>query len=126
MSNKEASDAADRLMAIHLGFEESGAKLDCSCEVCCLKRETFGFRRDLGRKIAEISKQCRDGYRRNINQFNTSNENVVAERCAIAAANTGWFILRALEFSDEEIKAFRDEGASSTSPLSATHEDSKP
>jgi hypothetical protein len=61
-------------------------------------------REELARKIVEVSRDHADGYRRNISQFNTAHENEVAERCATAASNTGWFLLKALGYSDDEIK----------------------
>lgn len=64
-------------------------------------------RDELARKIVEVSESCREGYRRNISQFNTAHENETAERCACAASNTGWFLLKALGYSDEEMKALR-------------------
>lgn len=60
----------------------------------------------LARKIIEVSSSCRDGYKRNVNRFNTVHENETAERCAIAASNTGYFLLLALDYSNEEIKSY--------------------
>ena len=62
-------------------------------------------REEVGRKVVETSQACSDGYRRNISQFNTESENCAADACAIAASNTGWFILDALGFSNEEKSA---------------------
>jgi hypothetical protein len=62
-------------------------------------------REELGRKIVEVSRDHAAGYKRNISQFNTAHENDAAEKCAIAASNTGWFLLKALGYSDEEMKA---------------------
>lgn len=61
-------------------------------------------RDELGRKIVETSRACADGYKRNISQHNTDHENDVAEKCSIAASNTGWFLLKALGYSDDEMK----------------------
>lgn len=65
-------------------------------------------RGEIGRKIMETSQACCEGYRRNISQFNTAAENEAAEKCAIAASNTGWFILDAMGFSNEEKQALMD------------------
>lgn len=59
----------------------------------------------LGKKIIDASKSIRDGYTRNVSQFNTAHENEIAERCATAASNTGYFILQALGYSNDEIRA---------------------
>ena len=62
-------------------------------------------RMELGRKIVETSRDHAAGYTRNISQFNTAHENETAERCAGAASNTGWFLLKALGYSEEEMKS---------------------
>lgn len=68
-------------------------------------------REALAQKVVEVAKSCADGYRRNISQFNTSNENTTAERCACAASNTGFFILQALGYSSDDIQRLaRDNG----------------
>lgn len=56
-------------------------------------------------KVYETAQASAAGYRQNISQFNTAHENEVAERCACAASNTGYFILSALGLSTDEIKA---------------------
>lgn len=63
-------------------------------------------REALAIKIVEVSKSMADGYRRNISQFSTVAENDVSEKCACAASNTGFFILQALGFSNDDIKRF--------------------
>jgi hypothetical protein len=63
----------------------------------------------LARKIIETSDDCRQSYMRNVSQFNTAHENEMAERCANAASNTGYHLLRALGYSDDEMKDFRKE-----------------
>lgn len=64
------------------------------------------YRDELGRKIAEVARNCADAYKRNISQSNTTHENDVHEKCAIAASNTGWFLLTALGYSNDQIKQF--------------------
>lgn len=65
--------------------------------------------RDLvGRKVMEVSQLCADGYTRAISeQFQTEAEREANRKCAIAASNTGHFILEALGFSKEEIRLLR-------------------
>lgn len=58
----------------------------------------------LGVRIIRVSREHADGYRRGITQFNTAHENEVAERCANAASNTAWFLLKDLGYKDDEIK----------------------
>lgn len=65
-------------------------------------------RDEVGRKVVETSQACSDGYRRAITSFSTDAEKDVNEKCAIAASNTGWFILDALGFSDDEKRALVD------------------
>lgn len=60
---------------------------------------------EAARMILSVSQACADGYKRNISQSNTEHENDVAEKCAIAASNTGRFLLQALGYSSEEIKS---------------------
>lgn len=71
-------------------------------------------REALAQKVVEVSKSCADGYRRNISQFNTANENTTAERCACAASNTGFFILQALGYSSDDIRRFASAVGQST------------
>jgi hypothetical protein len=73
-------------------------------------------REELGRKIVEVSQNHADGYRRAIGQYRTEQENDVSEKCACAASNTGFFLLQALGYSNEEIKAFRDPGQGGLDP----------
>ena len=61
----------------------------------------------LGLKILDAAQAHAEGYRRAISQFNTARENGESERCAIAASNTGWFILQALGFSSDYIKRLK-------------------
>ena len=58
----------------------------------------------LARKIAEVSRNHADGYIRALTSFSTEAERDVAEKCAIAASNTGWFLMNALGYSNEEIR----------------------
>lgn len=62
---------------------------------------------ELGLKILETAQSCAEGYRRSMSQFNTASENSESEKCAIAAANTGWFILESLGFSADYIKRLK-------------------
>lgn len=64
------------------------------------------------RMIYETSQACADGYRRNISDINTDEQNRTAEQCAIAASNTGYFTLHSLGFSPEEIRGMRTPGQS--------------
>jgi hypothetical protein len=65
-------------------------------------------REELGRKVMEASQACAEGYKRGITSFSTDAEKDVNEKCAIAASNTGWFILQSLGFSNEEKRALFD------------------
>lgn len=62
-------------------------------------------RDELGRKIMETSQTMASGYERAISEFQADTDNDANRKCAVAASNTGWFILQALGFSTEEIKA---------------------
>jgi hypothetical protein len=64
-------------------------------------------REALGRKIVQVASDHAAGYERNISDSNTERENDTAKKCAIAASNTGYFLLKALGYSEEEIKSFR-------------------
>lgn len=68
-------------------------------------------REALGRKIVEVARNHADSYRRNISQFNTANENGVAERCACAASNTAWFLLKELGYSNDDVKRLCDDSS---------------
>ncbi len=70
-------------------------------------------REAFARKLVGIAQDCAAGYRRNISQFNTANENTSAEHCAIAASNTGYFILMGLGYSHDDIKRFAAEAEES-------------
>jgi hypothetical protein len=65
-------------------------------------------REDFARIALDTAQAAADGYKRNISQFNTEHENDVAEKCAIAASNTGYFILISLGFTPREIIAMAD------------------
>lgn len=67
----------------------------------------------VARKVYETSQVVAEGYRRNISDLNTPEENRAAEQCSIAASNTGYFILTALGFSSDEIKGMRVPGQGS-------------
>jgi hypothetical protein len=56
----------------------------------------------------ETSQQCSEGYKRAITSFSTEAERDANEKCANAASNTGYFILQALGFSKDEIRALAD------------------
>jgi Holliday junction resolvasome RuvABC DNA-binding subunit len=58
----------------------------------------------LARKIVEVSRDHADGYKRAITSFSTEAEKDIAEKCACAASNTGWWLLTALGYSNEEIR----------------------
>jgi hypothetical protein len=57
-------------------------------------------RDELGRKVMEAAQACAEGYTRGVNE-----DQDVNKKCAIAASNTGWFILEALGFSNKEKRA---------------------
>lgn len=60
---------------------------------------------EIGKKVMETSQGMASGYVRSISQFQTDAENEANRKCAVAASNTGWFILKSLGFSTEEIEA---------------------
>lgn len=62
---------------------------------------------ETGRKIYETSQSCADGYRRNISADRSSHENEISEQCAVAASNVGYFTLKALGYTNEEIEALK-------------------
>lgn len=66
-------------------------------------------RDEVARMVVTVSRNHADGYKRNISEFNTERENEIAEKCSIAASNTGFFLLQALGFSGDEIKALRQQ-----------------
>jgi hypothetical protein len=74
---------------------------------------TPGERADLAIKIVEVMTACRDGYRDNIRPSKSDQDNEIAKQCAIAASNTGYFILKALGYTSEEIRALADRETSS-------------
>ena len=58
--------------------------------------------------IIQVSRDCADGYRRAVSPIDAGSEIVTAEKCAVAAGNTAWFILKALGYSNEEIEKARE------------------
>lgn len=64
-------------------------------------------REEVGRKVMETSQACSEGYTRAISNFQSAAENEASSKCAIAASNTGYFILQSLGFSNEEIRVLR-------------------
>jgi Holliday junction resolvasome RuvABC DNA-binding subunit len=58
----------------------------------------------LARKIAEVSRDHANGYRRSVTSFSTEAERDVNEKCAAAASNTGWWLMTSLGYSSEEIR----------------------
>lgn len=65
-------------------------------------------RDEVGRKVMETSQAVSEGYKRNVTSASTDAEKEENEKCAIAASNTGWFILDALGFSNDEKKALSE------------------
>jgi hypothetical protein len=64
-------------------------------------------REELGLKIYEVARDVAEGYNRNVSQHNTVPENDTAEKCAVAASNTGFFILTALGYTKTDLDRFR-------------------
>lgn len=63
---------------------------------------------EIGRKVMETSQTMAEGYTRAISEhFMTEAQKTAGHQCAVAASNTGYFILRTLGFEPEEIKALR-------------------
>jgi replicative DNA helicase len=59
---------------------------------------------EIGRKVMEVSQICSEGYTNAISQqFQTEAEQEANRKCAIAASNTGYFILQSLGFDKDEI-----------------------
>lgn len=74
-----------------------------------MKIEDYLLREALGRKIMEVSQMCSEGYTNAISeQFQTPAEQEANRKCAIAASNTGVFILGALGFDSDEIRTIAD------------------
>jgi hypothetical protein len=63
---------------------------------------TYLDRDEVGRKIIETSQEVSAGYRRNI-QDGAFSSNEKHDACAIAASNTGYWILQSLGFDQSEI-----------------------
>ncbi len=63
-------------------------------------------RERLGKLIVQVSRDHAEGYRRSITQWDDKARRTAAENCANAASNTGWFILKALGFSDDKIRKY--------------------
>lgn len=59
----------------------------------------------VGRKVLETSRVIAQGYRDPLPPVAADFDPVKAEACAIAANNTGYFILQTLGFSHDEIRA---------------------
>jgi hypothetical protein len=72
-----------------------------------MTKDDYLLREELGRKIIEVSQICAEGYGNAISQFQTPDEQEANRKCAIAASNTGYFILEALGFDKEEIQHFK-------------------
>lgn len=69
---------------------------------------TWMTKDEIGQKIMETSQVLSEGYTSAISEhFSTEAEREASSKCAIAASNTGYFILQALGFSTEEIRALR-------------------
>lgn len=71
-----------------------------------MKIDDFLLREALGRKIMEVSQICSEGYINAISEhFMTPAEQAANAKCAVAASNTGYFILEALGFDKDEIQS---------------------
>lgn len=64
-------------------------------------------REKLGRDVMEVSQVMADGYTRAISDLQSQAEQEANSKCAIAASNTGYFILQRLGFSIDEIRILR-------------------
>ena len=64
-------------------------------------------RDELGLKIYEIASNHADGYRRAVTNFSADIEKETSEKCACAASNTGYFILKALGYTKDDMDRFR-------------------
>lgn len=62
----------------------------------------------MARKIAEVSRDHANGYMRALTSFSTEAERDVAAKCAVAASNTGYFLMQSLGYSNEEIRQAAD------------------
>lgn len=74
-------------------------------------------RYQLGWRIFEISQAQRRGYLSAPNQFSTPFQEAQAEAAATAASNTGWFILKSLGYSQDELAAYRQRFDVANTPL---------
>lgn len=64
-----------------------------------MTKDDYILREQIGRKVMEVSQICSEGYTNAISeQFQTEAEREANRKCAIAASNTGIFILEALGF----------------------------
>lgn len=60
-------------------------------------------RATLAQRIIGVALDQAESYRRAISNFSSEEQKDRAEKCARAASNTGWFILKELGYSDDEI-----------------------
>jgi hypothetical protein len=69
--------------------------------------------KDDAKKILEVTLAHADGYRKSFqpspNEFATKEDRAIAEKCATAASNTGWQILRSFGYSHEQIMEMKAE-----------------
>lgn len=72
--------------------------------------ETPMEREEVARMVLTVAQQCAAGYRRNATSFDPPEAHDVAEKCAIAASNTGYFILIAMGFLPKEILQLKNGG----------------
>lgn len=63
--------------------------------------------------VYQTSQTMAKGYRDAVNQFSTDAEREIAEKCAAAASNTGFFILEAMGYSTKEMQALAMNGGRS-------------
>lgn len=63
---------------------------------------------EIKERIAEVSQVVAAGYRSNISECRDEAGNEMNKQCAIAASNTGFFILQSLGMSQDEIRALSD------------------
>ena len=61
-------------------------------------------RQKVGEVVLETALMLAQGYRDAVTTFDDEARRETSARCAVAAHNTGWFILKALGFSKEEIE----------------------
>jgi len=63
----------------------------------------------LGCQIVQLAADSVHAYRNNISEFSTSHEDECSERCAVAASNVCWLLLKQLGFSNEDIGQLKND-----------------